>query len=831
MKEDVLGLQEDMGIVKKAMGEMSEIKAMLAGLVKGKFVNLEMGQPEGDPPNGETHFSETNVGGKGSRRGDRLEDSGEVRHLLKRVDLPSFHGDDPVGWIGKAEQFFELHDTTKGDRLKIAYICLEGMAVHWFRWIRTKIPDMDWERFAEELNKRYSGRKAVNPFELLASLRQGQGSVEEYITRYEVLMARIGDLPENQAMGYFVSGLREQIRAHIRIHEPKTIIRAMDLARNIEELKLGKPNNSNSLFFPTGPVSDSGLDPRGEGRRVMSGPWGRRHDPIVETQERRPSHPNLSSGSKLSSVGSVGNDRGVISTGGSQVGREGRIVSHQEYLRRKEKGLCFKCGEPFKPMHKCASKSMWVTILMDEEDDNLEECGVESDSDTSGQPIQVTSIDCGYEISTRGLHSGTLQLPLYSVGGVTGAQTMKFMATIGGTEVVTMVDNGASHNFVSRKLITDKGLPFDASVKFGVYLGDGCRVDCQGVCKNLLVDIGVCQATIQGYLFDLGGVDLILGVDWLRTLGEVRVDWSKMIMKFVQAGQEFVIQGDPTLSRSLMSLRSMTKTGDIVFCGVHFEDLFTPPTGLPPMRNQSHSICIREGCGPVVVRPYRYAYCQKNEMERLVKEMLGAGVIQPSCSPYSSPMVLIKKKDGSWRFCVDYRVLNEITIANKYPIPVVDELLDELHGAHYFSKLDLRSGYHQIRMSQDDVPKTAFRTHSGHYEFLVRVTTLIYSGTWADHLVHLKIILGVLRQHTLLLNEKKCCFGSTQVEYLGHVISGQGVAMDSTKIEAVRAWPTPHSVRGVRGFLGLTGYYRKFIRGYGMIAKPLTELLKKNNFK
>lgn len=249
-------------------------------------------------------------------------------------------------------------------------------------------------------------------------------------------------------------------------------------------------------------------------------------------------------------------------------------------------------------------------------------------------------------------------------------------------------------------------------------------------------------------------------------------------------------------------------------------------------------------------------------MEQIVKEMIKSKVIRDSTSPYSSPAILVKKKDMTWRLVNDFRKINQQTIKNKYPILVIEDLLDELKGATVFTKLDLRSGHHQIRMQEEDIGKTAFNTHSGHCEYLVMpfgltnapatfqqlmntILTLymrkivlvffddilVYNRNTKEHLKHLQQVLEVLQSHQLYAKLSKCTFAQPQVEYLGHVIRGNGVTTDPTKIEAIVQWPTPENVTQLRSFLDLTGYYRRFIQNYGFICKPLFQPLKKDNFK
>ena len=477
------------------------------------------------------------------------------------------------------------------------------------------------------------------------------------------------------------------------------------------------------------------------------------------------------------------------------------------------------------------------------------------------------------------------EITLHALTGWSAPRTMRVDAKVGVFKAVVLIDSGSTHNFISTRMADRLRLPVVPTETFTVRVANGARLQCQGKFEKVPVLLQEIPFSLTLYSLPLADLDIVLGVQWLEMLGSVICNWRTLTMKFYWENLDRQLQGftdQPIQAASLKEISKEFRQGHSVFAicpqstmqdtkGVQspsmsqvlakYPEIFDEPTQLPPKREIDHTISLKEGIEPVNVRPYRYAYFQKAEIEKQVQEMLNSGLIRPSTSPFSSPVLLVKKKDGSWRFCTDYRSLNAVTIKDRFPIPTVEDMLDELHGAAYFTKLDLRAGYHQVRVQPSDIHKTAFRTHNGHYEYLVMPfglsnapstfqaimnaifrphlrkfilvffdDILIYSPTWEMHLHHVTQTLDILKQQQFYLKASKCAFGKQELEYLGHIISHQGVKVDSNKIEAMVAWPQPANISELRGFLGLTGYYRKFVRNYGLIARALTNLLKKGQF-
>ncbi|KAL5563369.1 hypothetical protein UlMin_033116 [Ulmus minor] len=345
-------------------------------------------------------------------------------------------------------------------------------------------------------------------------------------------------------------------------------------------------------------------------------------------------------------------------------------------------------------------------------------------------------------------------------------------------------------------------------------------------------------------VLDMHDFDVILGMDWLSKYNAT-IDCRKRRVIFEPMGEEkFKFVGKPKKSGtpiiSALKAKKMLSNGcvgylahvmdttvDVIlkpedvhvvknFLEVFPEDL----PGLPPDREIEFEIELLPGTSPISKAPYRMAPAELKELKEQLQELLDKKFIRPSYSPWGAPVLFVKKKDRTLRMCIDYRELNKVTIKNKYPLPQIDDLFDQLQGAAIFSKIDLRSGYHQLKIRESDVPKTAFRTRYGHYEFLVmpfgltnalaafmdlmnRVfkefldkfvvifidDILIYSKTREDHEAHLELVLQRLKEHRLYAKFKKCEFWIEQVTFLGHVISKDGVSVDPSKVEAVSNWP------------------------------------------
>ncbi|KAA0061204.1 reverse transcriptase [Cucumis melo var. makuwa] len=356
-------------------------------------------------------------------------------------------------------------------------------------------------------------------------------------------------------------------------------------------------------------------------------------------------------------------------------------------------------------------------------------------------------------------------------------------------------------------------------------------------------------------VLDMFDFDVILGMDWLAA-NHANIDCSRKEVAFnppSMASFELREKGQGRCLREVgVSLSSEPVVRD-------YPDVFPEELpGLPPHREVEFDIELEPGTVPISRAPYIMAPAELKELKVQLQELLDKGFIRPSVSPWGAPVLFVKKKDGSMRLCIDYRELNKVTVKNRYPLPRIDDLFDQLQGATVFSKIDFRSGYHQLRIKDSDVSKTAFRYRYGHYEFIVMsfgltnapavfmdlmkrvfkefVDTfvivfiddiLIYSKMEPEHEEHLRMVLLTLRDNKLYAKFSKCEFWLKQVSFLGHLVSKAGVSVDPAKIEAVTSWTRTSTVSEVRSFLGLAGYYRRFVENFYRIATPLTQLTRK----
>ncbi|GKD28196.1 putative nucleotidyltransferase, ribonuclease H [Tanacetum coccineum] len=410
--------------------------------------------------------------------------------------------------------------------------------------------------------------------------------------------------------------------------------------------------------------------------------------------------------------------------------------------------------------------------------------------------------------------------------------------------VTTLFESGADYSFVSPTFIPLLYIePSDLGFSYEIEIASEQLVEIDKVIKG-------CKLEIEGHVFDInlipfgrGSFDLIIGIDWLSDHKAEIICHEKVVRIPLLDGKVLRVLGEKPEDkmRQLMSAKANEKKQEEIVVEIELQIELIP------------------GATPVAKSPYRLAPSELEELSGQLKELQDKGFIRPSLSPWGAPVLFVKKKDGSFRMCIDYKDLNKLTIKNRYPLPKIDDLFDQLQGSQFFLKIDLRSGYHRLRVHEDDIPKTAFRARYGHFEFTVmpfgltnapavfmdlmnRVCRpyldkfvivfiddiLIYSKTQEEHEAHLGLVLELLKKEKLYAKFSKCEFWLREVQFLGHVINGNGIHVDPSKIEAVKNWKAPRTPSEVRSFLGLAGYYRRFIEDFSKIAKPLTVLTQKS---
>ncbi|GJS53782.1 putative reverse transcriptase domain-containing protein [Tanacetum coccineum] len=391
----------------------------------------------------------------------------------------------------------------------------------------------------------------------------------------------------------------------------------------------------------------------------------------------------------------------------------------------------------------------------------------------------------------------------------------------------TLFDSGADYSFVSTTFIPLLGLePSDFGFKYEIEIASGQLVEIDKVIKG-------CKLEIEGHVFDIDLIpfgyrsfDVIIGMDWLSKYKAEIVYHENVVRIPLPDSKVLRVLGERSeeKARFLMGVKKQEKLVMVRdFLEVFTDDL----SRLPPIREIKSRIELTPGSTSVAKSPYRLAHSEWEELSGQLKELQDKGFIRPSSSPWGAPVLFVKKKDGSFRMCIDYRELNKLTVKNRYPLPRIDDLFDQLQGSQFFSKIDLRSGYHQLRVHEDDIPKTAFRTRYGHFEFTVMPFGLTNAPAIFMDLMN-RVCRPYLDKFMIVFIDDILIYSKTQDDhFLGHVINGNGIHVVPSKIEAVKNWKAPRTPTEVHSFLGLVGYYRRFIEYFSKIAKSLTILTQK----
>ncbi|KAL0540150.1 hypothetical protein IC582_024380 [Cucumis melo] len=723
-------------------------------------------------------------------------------------------------WLSSLETIFRYMKCPEDQKVQCAVFMLTDRGTAWWetteRMLGGDVSQITWQQFKESFYAKFfsASLRDAKRQEFL-NLEQGDMTVEQYDAEFDMLSRFAPEMIATEAAraDKFVRGLRLDIQGLVRAFRPATHADALRLA---VDLSLQERANSSKTA----------------GRGLTSGQKRKAEQQPVPVPQR-----NFRSGGEFRRF-----QQKPFEAGEAARGKPLCTTCGKHHLGRCLFGTrtCFKCRQEGHTADRCPLRLTG----------NAQNQG-------AGAPHQGRVFATN---KTEAEKAGTV---------VTG--TLPVL----GHYALVLFDSGSSHSFISSTFVLHARLevePLHHVLSVSTPSGE-CMLSKEKV-KTCQIEIAGHVIEVTLLVLDMLDFDVILGMDWLAA-NHASIDCSRKEVTFnppSRASFKFKGEGSRSLPQVISAIRASkllsqgtwgilasvvdTREADVSLSSEpvvrDYPDVFPEELpGLPPHREVEFAIELEPGTVPISRAPYRMAPAELKELKVQLQELLDKGFIRPSVSPWGAPVLFVKKKDGSMRLCIDYRELNKVTVKNRYPLPRIDDLFDQLQGATVFSKIDLWSGYHQLRIKDGDVPKTAFRSRYGYYEFIVmsfgltnapavfmdlmnRVfrefldtfvivfidDILIYSKTEAEHEKHLRMVLQTLRDNKLYAKLK-------QVSFLGHVVSKAGVSVDPAKIEAVTGWTRPSTVSEVRSFMGLAGYYRRFVENFSRIATPLTQLTRK----
>ncbi|GJR86877.1 putative reverse transcriptase domain-containing protein [Tanacetum coccineum] len=723
---------------------------------------------------------DSHTSGTGVRRNERAVRECTYQDFMKCQPL-FFRGTEGVvdltQWFERMETVFRISNCTVENQVKFATCTLMGIALTWWNsHVRTVTNDvayaMTWTDLKKKMTTKYCPRNEIKKIEAeLWNLKVKGTDVVAYNQRFQELALLCDRMfpEETDKIERYVGGMPDLIYSSVVASKPKTMQEAIEMATELMDRRI-----------------NTFAERQAENKRKF---------------EDTPRNNQNQQQNKRQNTG-----RAYAAGNGDKKPYEGT------------KPLCPKCNfNHYGPCIPTCNNCKKLGHL-------AKDCHIKK--------------DCP-QWKNKNQGNGNAVARAYAVG-VAGQNPDNNVVT--GTFLLNnrcasiLFDTGADRSFVSTQFSTLINIaPTTLDHGYNVELADGRIIWVNTVLLGCTLNFLNHPFHVDLMPVEMGTYDVIIGMDWL-TIVHPEVSATRMSHLF----GTYYHQGDWRQVKN--------------FLEVFPEDL----PGLPQTRQVEFHIDLVPGAAPVARAPYRLAPSEMKELADQLQELSDKGFIRPSSSPWGAPVLFVKKKDGSLRMCIDYRELNKLTVKNRYPLPRIDDLFDQLQGSSVYSKIDLRSGYHQLRVREEDIPKTAFRTRYGHYEFRVmsfgltnapavfmdlvnRVCKpyldkfvivfiddiLIYSKNKQEHEEHLKIILELLKKEELYAKFSKCEFWIPKVQFLGHVIDNKGIHVDPAKIESVKDWASPKTPTEIRQFLGLAGYYRRFIEGFSKIAKPMTKLTQK----